>query len=98
MLPMSPRRSDALDVDRLGPRVALFLLVGDAGALGQGAVAVRDDRGMMDEQVAVALVRGDEPEPLVVAEPLDGSGRHLQPSSSRSRAALRGGGGEPTTV
>jgi hypothetical protein len=31
----------------------------------------------MDEQVLVTVVRGDETEPLVVAEPLNGAGGHV---------------------
>src|SRR4051794_5204402 len=69
----------ARDVDRLGPLVALLFLVGDARPLRQRAVSVRVDAAVMDEQVAVALVRRDEAKPLVVAEPLDGPGGHAQP-------------------
>src|SRR4051812_14653307 len=69
----------ARDVDRLRPLVALLFLVGDPRSLRQRAIPVRADAAVMDEQVAVALVGGDEPEPLVVAEPLDGPGGHAQP-------------------
>src|SRR3954447_1381111 len=74
------RALQARDVDRLGPLVALLLVVGDARSLRQRAVPVRVDAGVMDEQVAVALVRRDEAEPLVVAEPLDGPGGHCSAS------------------
>src|SRR4051794_40383582 len=69
------------DVYRLRPLVALLLFVGDACSLRQRAVAVRVDAAVMDEQVAVALVRRDEAEPLVVAEPFVGSGCYLSQSS-----------------
>src|SRR5262249_21760846 len=77
-------RLDLADVHRLGPLVAGFLLVGDARALGQRAVAVGIDARVMDEEVAAALVGRDEAEALVVAEPLHGAGRHFSLSSDDS--------------
>src|SRR3954465_7904328 len=86
------RALQARDVDRLGALVALLLVVGDTRSLRQRAVAVRVDAAVMDEQVAVALVRRDEAEPLVVAEPFDGPGGNLSQSPDvplcRSRPAL----------
>src|SRR3954453_23157431 len=76
--------SDLGDVDRLRSLVAALLLVGDARALGQRAVPVAVDARVMDEQVAAALVGGDEAEALVVAEPLHGAGRHCSLSSDDS--------------
>src|SRR5829696_4939414 len=70
------RPLDGGDVDRLRALVALLLLVGHLRALGERAVPVGVDAGVMDEEVAAALVRGDEAEALLVAEPLHGSGRH----------------------
>src|SRR6476661_10044083 len=66
------------DVDRLRALVPALLLVVHAGALREGAVPVGDDAGVMDEEVAGALVGRDEPEALVVAEPLHGAGGHLR--------------------
>src|SRR3954447_25280835 len=86
-----PRALQARDVDRLGPLVALLLLVGDPRSLRQRAIPVRVDAAVMDEQVAVALVRGDEPEPLVVAEPLDDAGGHAQPVLRCSTAPASAG-------
>src|SRR4051794_34309947 len=70
------RSLDRRDVDGLRPLVAGLRLVGDAGTLGERAVAVADDAGVMDEQVLARIVRGDEAEALVIAEPLDGSSGH----------------------
>ena len=56
--------------------VALLLLVGDLGTLGERPIAVSRDAREMDEQVAAALVGRDEAEALVVAEPLDRAGTH----------------------
>src|SRR3954452_9288230 len=78
---------ELLDVDRLGPLVSLLLLVGDAQSLGQRAIAVHHDSRVVDEEVAIALIGRDEPEPLVVAEPLDGTGGHLASSSQMNRRA-----------
>src|SRR4051812_1955439 len=92
------RALQARDVDGLRPLVALLLLVGDPRSLRQRAVPVRVDAAVMDEQVAVALVWGDEPEPLVVAEPLDGPGGHAQPVLRCSTAPAAAGpdGAQPT--
>src|SRR3954470_23811975 len=70
--------SEGRDVDRLRALVARLLFVRHARALGQRAIAVAVDAGVMDEQVAVPLVGGDEPEALVVAEPLHRPGGHRQ--------------------
>src|SRR3954451_12209736 len=92
------RALQACDVDGLRPLVALLLLVGDPRSLRQRAVPVRVDAAVMDEQVPVALVRGDEPEPLVVAEPLDGPGGHAQPVLRCSSVPVSAGpdGAQPT--
>src|SRR3954469_5220481 len=73
----SRRELDLLDVDRLRALVARLLLVGDLRALGQGAEAAARDRGVMDEEVPAAVIRGDEAVALLVVEPLDRSGRHM---------------------
>src|SRR5215207_5656348 len=66
---------------RHGPRtlVAGLGLVGDLRAFGQRLEAVAVDAGVMDEQVLATVVRRDEAEALVVAEPFDGSGSHVVP-------------------
>src|SRR5436305_198204 len=72
-----PRRGlELFHVDRLGPLRTLLLLKGDLAPLGQRAVTVSVDAGVVDEQVASAFVRGDEPKALLVVEPLDGSSWH----------------------
>src|SRR4051812_12382772 len=70
------RSSEFHDVDRLWALVAVLLLEGDLGALAQRAVAVTVDAGEVDEEVAPTAVGGDEPEALLVREPLDRSGTH----------------------
>src|SRR5437763_15875925 len=74
--------SDRLDVDRLGALLALLGVVGDLRPLLQRAVTLTVDAGVMDEQVLLAVVRRDETEPLVVAEPLYGAGWHVVNSST----------------
>src|SRR4051795_7498405 len=91
------RALQARDVDRLGALVALLLLVGDTRSLGQRAIPVRVDAAVMDEQVAVALVRRDEAEPLVVAEPLDGPGWPCSASPPMFDCAGRGRPGRRAT-
>src|SRR5436305_12625396 len=70
---------DLLDVDGLGALVAHLLFVGDLRALGEAPIAVADDARVVNEQVSAALIGRDEAEALVVAEPLHGSGGHMQP-------------------
>src|SRR5690242_6267034 len=70
------RSSEFHDVDRLWALVAVLLLEGDLGALAQRAVAVTVDAGEVDEEVAPTAVGRDEPEALLVREPLDRSGTH----------------------
>src|SRR5919106_261810 len=67
---------ERLDVDGLGPLVALLGVVADLGTLGERLEAVADDAGVVDEQVLGLVVGRDEPEALVVAEPFHGSGSH----------------------
>ena len=50
----------------------------------------------MDEEVLAGLVRGDEPEALVVAEPLHGTGRHVVTSTAFGAVERRGCGRQPT--
>src|SRR5271166_3268159 len=77
------------DVYGLGALVALLGVVGDLRPLLQRAVTLAVDPGVMDEQVLVAVVRGDEAKPLVVAEPLNGAGGHSYAPPRYVRAATR---------
>src|SRR6478672_9369753 len=79
---------DDADVDGLGALVPGLRLVLDARALGQRAVALADDPGVVHEEVLAGLVGRDEAEALVVAEPLHGSGSHCSSSSGLVRAAI----------
>src|SRR5215213_5660282 len=65
------------DVDGLGALVPGLGVIADACALGQRLVAVTADAAVMDEEVLAGLVGRDEPEPLVIAEPLHGSCSHV---------------------
>ncbi|KAI8554098.1 hypothetical protein RHMOL_Rhmol05G0071500 [Rhododendron molle] len=59
------------DVGGLGAAVAAgFDDELDGLAVAQAAEAVGADRGLVDEEVIAAVVRGDEAEPLLVVEPL----------------------------
>src|SRR5439155_17979043 len=77
-----------LDVDRLRALIARLLLVGDLRALGQRAEAAARNRGVMDEKVAAAVIRRDEAVSLLVVEPLDRSGRHVNAPFLRLPGAL----------
>src|SRR3954463_12994427 len=70
-------RLDGRDVDGLRALVAVLGVVGDPRALCEGAEPVRVDARVVDEEVLAALVRSDEAEALLVAEPLHGSGCHI---------------------
>jgi len=50
----------------------------DLRALIEGLEAVARDAAVVDEQILARPVRGDEPVPLRVVEPLHGSGRHMR--------------------
>src|SRR5688572_2065299 len=67
---------DGLNVDRLRTLVACLGVVAHLRALGERAIALADDAGVMDEQVLLTVVGADEAKALVVAEPLHGAGRH----------------------
>src|SRR5437870_4200771 len=83
---------DERDVDGLRALVAVLGVVGDPRALGEGAEAVGVDARVVDEEVLAALVRRDEAEALLVAEPLHGSGSHMSRIPPRDVRALRCGG------
>src|SRR3954453_15517746 len=92
------RRLERADVDGLGALVAGLGVEAHAGALGQGAEALRVDARVVDEEVLARVVRRDEAEALVVVERLDGSGGHslIPPGISvlRSRRTQRGNDAE----
>src|SRR6185436_15680504 len=79
------------DVDGLGALVALLLFVVDLRALGERAVAVAGDAAVVDEEVATAVIRRDEAEALVVAEPLHRSRCHCVPRGASMPAGAAGG-------
>src|SRR5919199_837099 len=62
--------SDRSYVRGLRPLGALAELVLDLRTLGQRAESVTLNRGEVHERVLPAVIRGDESEPLLVAEPL----------------------------
>jgi hypothetical protein len=72
---------DLPDVHRLRPLVAGLLVIGDLAVLLERLEAISLNAGKVDEEVAIALIRSDEAEALLVVEPLHGTGRHLAPSS-----------------
>src|SRR4051794_12268215 len=84
------------DVDGLRALVARLGVIRDLRALGEGAEAVRVDAGVVDEEVLAPVVRRDEAEALLVAEPLDGSGCHVSVSSTGYVCCDRGGADEAT--
>src|SRR5215216_4409244 len=70
-------RLDEADVHRLRSLVADLFLVLHLGVLGEALEALAVDARVVHEEVPVALVRRDEAVALLVVEPLDGSGRHV---------------------
>src|SRR5829696_9721344 len=72
---------DLLDAGRSRALGAGLGLVLDLRALFERTVAVPLDRAEMDEHVVRAIVGCNELVAFVVAEPLDGSGRHLASSN-----------------
>src|SRR5918996_3703309 len=78
-----------LDVRGLGALGALRDLVLDLRALGERPEALALDAAEVDEDVLRAVVRGDEPVPLLVAEPLDGSGCHAISPPSADQEQVR---------
>src|SRR5581483_4182095 len=86
--PDSLRRDD--DVRRLGTLRAFPLFERDARALGERLVAVAGDVRVMDEEILRSLIRGDEPVPLRIVEPLDGSACHENTSLTTARTGKEG--------
>src|SRR6185503_1330451 len=79
-----------LDARRGGALGPFLGLVAHLRTLGQGLEALAEDRGVVDEDVLRAVIGCDEPVALVVAEPLDSSGRHtLPPLQCAANAELR---------
>src|SRR5919204_823469 len=72
---------------------ALAELVLDLCALGEGPEPVALDGREMDERVLTAVIRRDEPEALLVAEPLHDSRCHAKQHSSVDQACARGAAG-----
>src|SRR4051812_43362862 len=68
---------DRPDVHRLRALVPGLLLVLHLGVLWKGLEALAVDARVVHEEVTLTLVGGDEPEALLVVEPLDGPGRHI---------------------
>src|SRR3954454_11476357 len=77
----------------LGPALGV---VADLRALGQRLEAAPGDAAVVHEHVLALVVGRDEPEALVVAEPLHGSSRHLMPPGCVCRRNA-GGAGATTT-
>src|SRR3954463_9872069 len=75
-VPGIPRGSDRADVLRLGALLALRDVELDLLALVEGLVALRDDGGVVAEDVGAAAVLGDEPEALLRVEPLHSALSH----------------------
>src|SRR5215210_1802309 len=68
---------DGGDVLRLHPLPALGRLVGDLGALFEGLEPVARYAAVVHEEILTPIIRGDEPVPLVVVEPLNRSLGHV---------------------
>src|SRR5271167_1711737 len=84
--PKGEKALDQLNVRGLGSLVAGLGVVGDLRPVGERAVALTDDRAVMDEQVLGLVIGRDEAKSLVVAEPLDGSSSHCVSSCVDSAA------------
>src|SRR5919112_3622184 len=80
-LPWPNRDLDDPDVGRLGSLGGLAKLVFDLRALGEGTEAVTRDTGEVHESILAPVIRGDESEALLVAEPLHDTGSHPNTSS-----------------
>src|SRR5256885_10137290 len=64
-------------VRRLGALLPLGRLEVDLCTFGQGLEALAGDAAVVDEQILRSVIGGDEAVPLLVAEPLHGSGCQL---------------------
>ena len=79
----------AVTLTALGPLSPCSGVVGHLRALLQRTVTLAVDAGVMDEQVLVAVIGGDEAKTLVVAEPLHGASWHVELPPRYVRAAAR---------
>src|SRR4051794_22139285 len=79
---------DDPDVGGLRSLGGIAHLVLDLRALGEGAEAVAGDPREVHERVLAPVVRGDEPEALLVTEPLHHTGGHCRNSSLRTRGVI----------
>src|SRR6478752_9763562 len=84
-----PWRSNGTDLGRLRALLAGLDREFDALALGQFAVALHVDVGLVDEHVTRAVFRRDEPESLGRVEPLDGTYSHWCCSPSQETCNRR---------
>src|SRR3954447_12012485 len=92
---MGSDRSDDLDVHRVRPLRAVLGVVTDLGALGERLEAAAGDARVVHEQVLALVLGRDEPEALLVAEPLHGSSCHRFLPGGR---VLRNAGGAKATT
>src|SRR3954462_6634207 len=69
--------ADGPYVRRLGTLLPLSSLELDLRTFGQGLEALAADAAVVDEQILRSVIGGDEAVPLLVAEPLHGSGCQL---------------------
>src|SRR5437764_11871668 len=83
------RSLERLDVQGRRALGALFGVVTHLRALGQRLEAAALDRVVVHEQVLAVVIRRDESEALVVAEPLHGSCGHLGPPPGYVRCETR---------
>src|SRR4051812_286423 len=77
---------DGLNVGGVRSLRAVLGLERDLRALGQGVEARAADAGVMDEEVLPTVVGRDEPEALLIAEPLHGSSCHFRVLHGRCAA------------
>src|SRR3954470_23165876 len=84
------RRSDDPNVHCLRALVTGLRLVLHARALGERAVAIGFDAGVVDEEVLAALIGRDEAKALLVTEPLDGTCCHVFLHGRSSCCVCRG--------
>src|SRR5438128_6201366 len=72
-----PSLLNGADAAGLQPLLALGHLELDPLSLGELAISLHLDLGLMDEEIFAAALRGDDAEPLRSVEPLDRAGCHL---------------------
>src|SRR5215216_2416088 len=77
--------SDEAHIHRLRSLIARLLLVLHLRVLGERLEALAIDAGVVDEQVAVSIIRSDEAIALLVVEPFNGPGRHVLPLPACAR-------------